>query len=34
MVQMIAGVRHFEAAQRALRSISDAVANNTHPLTS
>ena len=33
MVQMIAGVRHFEAAQRALRSIADAVANNTRPLT-
>lgn len=32
MVQMIAGVRHFEAAQRALRSISDAVAFNTRPL--
>lgn len=34
MVQMIAGVRQFEAAQRALRTISDAVAFNTHPLTS
>ena len=32
MVQMIAGVRHFEAAQRALRSIGDAIANNTRPL--
>jgi flagellar basal body rod protein FlgG len=33
MVQMIAGVRHFEASQRALRSISDAVAFNTRPLS-
>jgi flagellar basal body rod protein FlgG len=33
MVQMIAGVRHFEAAQRALRAISDAVAFNTRPLS-
>lgn len=32
MVQMIAGVRHFEAAQRALRSIGDAIAFNTRPL--
>lgn len=32
MVQMIAGVRHFEASQRALRSISDAIAFNTRPL--
>lgn len=31
MVQMISGVRQFEASQRALRSISDAVANNTRP---
>lgn len=32
MVQMIAGVRHFEAAQRALRSIADTIAFNTRPL--
>lgn len=32
MVQMIAGVRQFEAAQRALRSIGDAIAFNTRPL--
>jgi flagellar basal body rod protein FlgG len=32
MVQMITGVRHFEAAQRALRSIGDAIAFNTRPL--
>lgn len=32
MVQMIAGVRHFEAAQRALRSIGDTIAFNTRPL--
>lgn len=32
MVQMIAGVRHFEAAQRALRAIEDAIAFNTRPL--
>jgi flagellar basal-body rod protein FlgF len=32
MVQMIAGVRHFEAAQRALRSLGDAIAFNTRPL--
>lgn len=32
MVQMIAGVRHFEAAQRALRAIGDTVAFNTRPL--
>jgi flagellar basal-body rod protein FlgF len=32
MVQMISGVRQFEAAQRALRSIGDAVALNTRPL--
>jgi len=33
MVQMIAGVRHFEAAQRALRAIADSVAFNTRPLS-
>lgn len=32
MVQMVAGVRQFEAAQRALRSIGDAIAFNTRPL--
>lgn len=32
MVQMISGVRHFEAAQRALRAIGDAIAFNTRPL--
>jgi flagellar basal body rod protein FlgG len=32
MVQMISGVRHFEAAQRALRSIGDAIAFNTRPV--
>ena len=32
MVQMIAGVRHFEAAQRALRALGDAIAFNTRPL--
>lgn len=32
MVQMISGARHFEASQRALRSIADAVAHNTRPL--
>jgi flagellar basal-body rod protein FlgF len=29
MVSMIAGLRHYEAAQRALRALGDAVANNT-----
>lgn len=32
MVQMIAGLRQFEAAQRALRSLGDAIALNTRPL--
>lgn len=31
MVSMIAGLRHYEAAQRALRAISDAVQQNTRP---
>ena len=31
MVQMISGVRMFEAAQRALRTISDSVGLNTRP---
>ncbi len=33
MVQMIAGMRHYEAAERALRSLSDAIALNTNPQT-
>lgn len=32
MVQMIAGLRQFEAAQRALRSLGDTIALNTRPL--
>jgi hypothetical protein len=32
MVNMIAGLRHYEAAQRALRSISEVVALGTRPL--
>ncbi len=31
MVDMIDGMRHYEAAQRALRSLSDAIAQNTRP---
>jgi flagellar basal-body rod protein FlgF len=31
MVNMIAGMRHFEAAQHALKTISDAVQQNTRP---
>ncbi len=31
MVQMIAGLRQFEAAQRALRSLGDTIALNTRP---
>ncbi len=31
MVTMINGLRHYEAAQRALRSLSDAVGQNTRP---
>jgi flagellar basal body rod protein FlgG len=31
LIAMIAGLRHYEASQRALRSISDAVAQNTRP---
>jgi flagellar basal body rod protein FlgG len=30
-VDMISGMRHYEAAQRALRALSDAVAENTRP---
>ena len=31
LVAMIAGLRHYESSQRALRSISEAVAQNTDP---
>jgi flagellar basal-body rod protein FlgF len=31
MVSMIAGMRHFEAAQRALRALSDSIQMNTRP---
>lgn len=31
MVQMIKGARHYEAAQRALKSIDDSISNNTDP---
>lgn len=31
LVAMIAGMRHYEASQRALRSISEAVEQNTNP---
>ena len=31
MVQMIAGMRHYEAAQRALRTLSDAIELDTNP---
>ncbi len=31
MVSMIAGLRHFEAAQRAFRAISEAISLNTRP---
>ena len=31
MVAMIAGARHFEASQRALRAIADSVQLNTRP---
>lgn len=31
MVAMITGMRHYEAAQRALRGLSDALGNNTRP---
>jgi flagellar basal-body rod protein FlgF len=33
MVQMIFNARHFDASQRALRTIGDAIAYNTRPLT-
>ena len=33
MVQMIAGMRHYESAQRALRALSDAVELDTNPRT-
>jgi flagellar basal-body rod protein FlgF len=31
MVSMIAGMRHYEAAEKAMRALSDAVAHNTQP---
>jgi flagellar basal-body rod protein FlgF len=31
MVSMLAGMRHYEAAQRALRALGDAIAQNTRP---
>jgi flagellar basal-body rod protein FlgF len=31
MVSMIAGMRHFEAAQRALRTLSESVQMHTRP---
>ena len=31
MVDMLNGMRHYEAAQRALRSLSDSIALNTRP---
>ena len=31
LIAMIAGMRHYESSQRALRSISEAVAQNTNP---
>ena len=31
LVAMLVGMRHYEASQRALRSISEAVAQNTNP---
>jgi flagellar basal body rod protein FlgG len=33
LVQMIAGLRHYEASQRALRAISEAIELNTRPQT-
>jgi flagellar basal body rod protein FlgG len=33
MVQMLSGLRYYEASQRALRSLSEAVAQNTRPGT-
>jgi flagellar basal body rod protein FlgG len=33
MVSMMAGMRHYEAAQKAIHSMSDAMALNTRPQT-
>ena len=33
MVHMISAMRHYEAAQRVLRTMDEAVGNNTNPQT-